>query len=111
MPNNFSFNTIAPFYDFLVRLVFQQRLQEAQESLLVQIPEKGRVLILGGGTGWVLTRLLELKPEVSIVYVEVSEKMLALSQQRWQRQEGRERFLFVWEMNQCLTRLKFLIIC
>ncbi len=94
MPNNFSFNTIAPFYDLLVRLVFQQKLQKAQESLLVQIPEKGHILILGGGTGWVLTRLLELKPEVSVVYVEVSEKMLALSQQSWQKAGGKGQVSF-----------------
>ena len=94
MPNNFSFNTIAPFYDLLVRLVFQQKLQKAQESLLVQIPEKGHILILGGGTGWVLTRLLELKSEVSVVYVEVSEKMLVLSQQRWQKAGGKGKVSF-----------------
>lgn len=94
MPNNFSFDTIAPFYDFLVRLVFQQKLEKAQESLLVQVLEKGRVLILGGGTGWVLTRLLELKPGVSVVYLEVSEKMLTLSQRRWQKAGGKGQVAF-----------------
>ncbi|MFY7889469.1 MAG: methyltransferase, partial [Spirosomataceae bacterium] len=94
MPHNFSFNTIAPFYDFLVRIVFQQKLQKAQESLLVQIPEKGHILILGGGAGWVLTRLVELKPKVSVVYVEVSEKMLTLSQQRWQKAGGKGQVSF-----------------
>ncbi|GAA4820317.1 hypothetical protein GCM10023331_00870 [Algivirga pacifica] len=46
------------------------------------LPEQGEILILGGGTGWVLQELFRQKPQLSVTYVEASQKMLEISQQK-----------------------------
>ena len=56
---------------------------QAQVYLLNFIPEQANVLIVGGGTGWVLDELTKLHPSgLAIIYVEISENMMALSQKR-----------------------------
>lgn len=77
-----SFDRVAPFYDGLTRLVFGKRLEQAQLEFVSKISEGSRVLILGGGTGWFLEKLVDFQPNLQIDYVEASEKMIALSQQR-----------------------------
>ncbi|MEZ4686196.1 MAG: hypothetical protein R3B47_09055 [Bacteroidia bacterium] len=54
-----SFNRLAPVYDFLASLVFGNRIRQAQRWLLDFIPEGSSILILGGGTGWILEELAE----------------------------------------------------
>ncbi len=77
-----SFDWVAPYYDRLARLVFGRSIQRAQRHFLDQIPPGARVLLVGGGTGWLLPCLLE-KPEVAhITYLEASAAMLALAQQK-----------------------------
>ncbi|MFT6871434.1 MAG: ubiquinone/menaquinone biosynthesis C-methylase UbiE [Roseivirga sp.] len=75
MSNNF--NTIAPVYDFLAKMVFGRSLERAQAAFLSELEPKvkAKVLIVGGGTG----RILELLPEgldLQIDYVEMSKGML-----------------------------------
>lgn len=53
-----NFNWVAPFYDALSFLVFGRRLQRAQTVFLDQIPAGASVLIVGGGTGWLLEQAL-----------------------------------------------------
>ena len=74
-----GFDRIASVYDGLGRLVFGDAIQHAQEYFLDDDPPQSKVLILGGGTGNFLVKLLALKPECEIWYVEASEKMLELS--------------------------------
>ena len=81
MPTNYD--KIAGTYDFLSRLIFGQQIIEAQVSLFKYIPSGSSILIVGGGTGWILERLAEKHPQGSeIDYIESSERMLALSQKR-----------------------------
>ena len=78
-----NFNNSAWFYDTLARLVYGKALVQAQVYLLNFIPEQANVLIVGGGTGWVLDELTKLHPSgLAIIYVEISENMMALSQKR-----------------------------
>ena len=77
-----SFDRVAPFYDRLARLVFGSSIQRAQRHFLNQVPPAARVLLVGGGTGWLLPYVLE-KPEVAhVTYLEASAVMLALAQQK-----------------------------
>ena len=81
MPANY--NHIARVYDLLSRLVFGRQIMKAQISLLKFIPINSRILIVGGGTGWILHEISTLfTGGLSIDYVEVSEKMIELSKQR-----------------------------
>ena len=84
-----DFNNVARPYDFISRLVFGNALVDAQVSLLGHIPEKSSILIVGGGTGWILEEISKRHPEgLQIVYVEVSGKMIELSGKRDTRQNN-----------------------
>jgi ubiquinone/menaquinone biosynthesis C-methylase UbiE len=48
----------------------------AQTQYLKEIEENARVLILGGGTGWLLAELLSVNPSCSVVYIDASKKMI-----------------------------------
>lgn len=83
--NNTNFNAIAPIYDRLAGLVFGKALQQAQAVHLSMVPEHGKVLLIGGGTGWLLEQLLTQKPHVQVTYLEASPKMLHLTERRLQK--------------------------
>ena len=77
---NDGFDSVAPFYEKLSRLVFGNTLFQAQLTFINDIPDSAAVLIIGGGNGAFLKKLLETKPRLIITYVEASKKMLVLSQ-------------------------------
>lgn len=77
-----GFDYVAPIYDSLARLVFRKSIVEAQTYFLNKITPSSRVLILGGGTGWLLEQLLREVPTCSVWYVEKSAKMIDRSRKR-----------------------------
>ena len=78
-----NYNNSAWFYDLLARLVYGKALINAQVYLLEHIPENARVLIVGGGTGWILEELVRIHPSgLTITYVEIAPAMMALSKKR-----------------------------
>ncbi|WP_159468079.1 class I SAM-dependent methyltransferase [Dyadobacter sp. 3J3] len=78
-----DFDTVARPYDFISRLFFGDALVKAQVSLLSQILPNSRILIVGGGTGWILEEIAKIHPTgLEIIYVESSLKMIELSQKR-----------------------------
>jgi ubiquinone/menaquinone biosynthesis C-methylase UbiE len=80
---NNNYDKIANHYDTLSRLVFFKSQVNAQIDQLHHIPKNSSVLIVGGGTGWILEEIARINPGgLKIVYVEISAKMLALSQKR-----------------------------
>jgi ubiquinone/menaquinone biosynthesis C-methylase UbiE len=81
MPSNYDNSAV--FYDRLSRVVFGQALISSQVYLLPFIPPNASVLIVGGGTGWILEEIAKTYPSgLSITYVEISAKMNALAQKR-----------------------------
>lgn len=92
-----GFDAVAWCYDALAGAVFGPALKKAQRAALAGLPPGAlRVLILGGGTGWVLTEVLKLRPEATVLYLEASTKMLARAQARLSA-----------EMPQAATRVEF----
>ncbi len=81
---NNGYNNAAFFYDRLARLVFGNKLQQAQATFLHLIPQDARVLIVGGGSGWKLEELARIyhNSKLSITYVEAAPKMVELAQKR-----------------------------
>lgn len=78
-----NYDKIADHYDTLSRLVFFKSQVNAQINQLPYIQKNSHVLIVGGGTGWILEELSNIYPiGLKIVYVEISAKMIALSQKR-----------------------------
>ncbi|NEM98028.1 class I SAM-dependent methyltransferase [Pontibacter burrus] len=83
MPQNpdSGFDRVAAFYDPLARLVFGSALQDAQRCLLPYIPAGASVLIIGGGSGWILKEVLQQTSPKHILYLEASDKMLQKARQ------------------------------
>lgn len=77
-----SFDRITPYYDFLARIVFGKSVVEAQEFFLSEIKEGDRVLILGGGTGWILESIFKATKPGEIWYIDSSQKMIEKSKSR-----------------------------
>jgi ubiquinone/menaquinone biosynthesis C-methylase UbiE len=78
-----NYNNTARFYDRLSRVVYSKALIEAQVYLLQYIQPNATILIIGGGTGWILEEIARIHPAgLQITYVEVSDQMMALSRKR-----------------------------
>ncbi|OIN59911.1 class I SAM-dependent methyltransferase [Arsenicibacter rosenii] len=80
-----TFDRVAPVYDRLASLVFGNTLRQAQTALLYQLPADASILLIGGGTGWLLDELLRSHSPRRVVYLEASRKMLGIARDRvWQ---------------------------
>lgn len=81
MVNNYD--KIANQYDNLSRLVFGKAQVNAQINQLKYLPGNSSILLVGGGTGWILEEISKLYASgLKITYVEISAKMIALSKAR-----------------------------
>jgi len=74
-----GFDRVAAFYDPLSRLVYGRALLRAQAHALTGGLPTGapHLLIIGGGTGWVLGEVLRLRPQASVLYLEASSVMIS----------------------------------
>jgi len=79
-----GFDWIAPYYDSLARLVFGKTIRRSQLVYLDKIASTANVLILGGGTGWILDELFRVNPTCRVWYVEASKNMLDKARARAQ---------------------------
>lgn len=77
-----NFNAIAPFYDRLVNIMYQSKLNTAKTRFLDQLHPNQSILVLGGGTGWLLEQLNALHIPLQVTYVEPSSKMIAYAMKR-----------------------------
>ncbi|WP_051719073.1 class I SAM-dependent methyltransferase [Hymenobacter sp. IS2118] len=83
-----GFDRVAWCYDALAGLVFGASLKRAQRAALAGLPARApHVLILGGGTGWVLTEVLARRPHAKVLYLEASPRMLARARARLAREK------------------------
>ena len=81
MPNNYD--PIASVYDTLSRMVFFRSQVKAQLHQLHYLSAGQRILVVGGGTGWILDEISKLhRTGLTITYVEISAGMLELSKKR-----------------------------
>jgi ubiquinone/menaquinone biosynthesis C-methylase UbiE len=88
-----NFDNSAIFYDQLSRLVYGKALVRAQVYLLQFVPPNSSVLIVGGGTGWILEELSTIHYSgLNITYVEISSRMTALAKKR---NTGNNKVVFI----------------
>lgn len=81
MPSNYD--NSAWFYDRLSRVIYGRAITRSQVYLLHHIPAGSNILIIGGGTGWILEEIAKIHPSgLKITYVEISAKMMMLSRKR-----------------------------
>ncbi|HET9054496.1 MAG TPA: class I SAM-dependent methyltransferase, partial [Cyclobacteriaceae bacterium] len=72
----------APVYACLSRIVFGKTIERAQHHFLNLIKPHDQVLILGGGSGDLLRTLLKLQPHITVDYIDISPRMIALAKQK-----------------------------
>ncbi|MFT4205357.1 MAG: methyltransferase [Chitinophagaceae bacterium] len=78
-----NYDRLAPFYDFISRAVYGQALVRAQRSVLHFLEDGQDVLVVGGGTGWILDEIEKLeRKNIAVTYIEASSKMIALARKR-----------------------------
>jgi len=81
MQNNYD--NIAKYYDTASRLVFGKAQFNAQINQLQYIGNSNSILVVGGGTGWILEEIAKIKSSgLNIIYVELSTKMIELAKVR-----------------------------
>lgn len=91
MPVSADFGRVAGVYDLLAGLVFGSALRRAQRAALAAgLPARAlnsapRVLVLGGGTGWLLADIWRQCPGARVLYLEASDGMLARTRARLRR--------------------------
>lgn len=90
-----GFDLIAPVYDRLACLVFGENIFRSQTAFLNHIPGRARVLILGGGTGRIITAVLDAQPDCEIWYVESSPRMMELARTRLEGDGRKSRIHFL----------------
>lgn len=77
-----TFNRIAPVYDTLKRIVFGKAIYKSQTHFIERLPRDGNLLVIGGGSGEVLSLIQQLNPGCRIWYVEASSTMLSMAAKR-----------------------------
>ena len=87
---NNNFDWVAPIYDALAFAVFGRRLQQAQTVFLqnstdTPIQAGASVLLVGGGTGWLLEYIVRHCQPKRVVYLELSAQMVARASRRMVR--------------------------
>lgn len=81
MQNNYD--RVAWIYDPLSKMVFGNSLKHIQTDLLDAIGPGANILIVGGGTGWILEEISKRNPiGLNITYIEISQNMLELAKKR-----------------------------
>lgn len=81
-----GFDRLARGYDLLARLVYGNALRRAQTELLERFSPGFTVLVVGGGSGWMLVQLLRRMQPKRVTYVDLSPGMLALARARVARE-------------------------
>jgi len=89
-----NFDRIAPFYDQLARIVFGSAIQKAQCFFLDQIRDNDTVLVLGGGTGWIVDAIMDHVPTAQITFIDNSKSMIEMAKNRI-RVEHQSKVAFV----------------
>jgi tRNA (cmo5U34)-methyltransferase len=77
-----GFDFIAPFYDVLARVVIGKDIVNAQLHFLKSFKECNHILILGGGSGWILEPLCAACPDLQIDYIELSPRMINAAEKK-----------------------------
>lgn len=78
-----NYHNSAWFYDRLSRLVYGRALVKAQVYLLKFVAPGSKIIIAGGGTGWILEEITRhYSAGLKITYVEIAKAMMERSRKR-----------------------------
>ena len=75
-----NYDRVANIYEKLSAIIFGKAIHRIQITLIKHIPAHTKILIIGGGTGWILEEIAKIHPNgLAITYVEISKKMIAMA--------------------------------
>lgn len=77
-----NYNNIAWHYDRLSNLIFGKKQELAKMKNLHLIPDKAKVLVVGGGTGTILEHLANQGKNIQVDFIDISPKMIKLAKGR-----------------------------
>ena len=77
-----NFDPVASIYDRLAKGIFGSSIQKIQIDLLPNLPDGSDILLVGGGSGWILEHIWALCPYRRLVFLEDSPNMLRLAQSK-----------------------------
>ncbi|HSZ25137.1 MAG TPA: class I SAM-dependent methyltransferase [Cytophagaceae bacterium] len=77
-----NFDPISGIYDFLSFIVFGNKIKQSQILLLSHIKDHQKILIIGGGTGWIIEEIVKLKKVTDLDYLELSKGMIEQASSR-----------------------------
>ncbi len=84
-----GFDFLAPWYDGLARYVVGKDIVNAQIHFLKSFKDCKQLLILGGGSGWILKPLRAACPDLQIDYIDISSVMIEAAK----RNSGNHRWI------------------
>ena len=109
-----GFDRIAFIYDGMVRIASFNQINKSQLAFLSHLSTQSTCLILGGGTGYFLQKLLEENKTIHVTYIDASVKMIESAQKRINKNIPNElhRVTFINERVEDFTFNNFdIIIC
>ena len=77
-----NYDSIAFWYDRLSRIIFLKSQVNAQKEQLSFIKNHQKILIIGGGTGWILEEIAKIHQNLEITFVEISANMIVLAKKK-----------------------------
>ncbi|MEQ9149664.1 MAG: methyltransferase domain-containing protein [Cytophagales bacterium] len=102
-----QFDRVVPFYDALSNFVFGSSLKQSRECSLEEVAQHADVLVLGGGTGKWLNKLLDINKNCRIWYVEASGKMMDEAKKNL---KGKGQVVFVHGTHETVYEQKFDVV-
>ena len=86
-----SFDRVAWIYDFLAGMVFGRAIRRSQTVHLSDLPKGGKVLIVGGGTGWILIEILKHLHPDQVIYIDSSPEMIYKTRKKLARKRPQDQ--------------------
>jgi len=77
-----DYNHIAWIYDWLAKIVYGEKQELAKQAFLAKIPDKGKILVVGGGTGKIIDYLRDLDKQLEVDFIELSTNMMSYAKKR-----------------------------
>lgn len=77
-----NYDYLASSYDLLAKVAFGGAIQSVQLNLLNYLPLRPNILILGGGTGFILPHIFSRRPHAQVDFVDPSVNMIGMARKK-----------------------------